>query len=222
MAVSQTEVFEAWDPLESTAGADPGILISAQRREIGNILRSYRGYYDLFSELLQNALDAVEKRQAEMGKECPKGTIFIHIDLRGNSVQVTDNGCAMDLQQIRQFLRPNFSFKSGTMTRIQVSVVDQQGVTTTDSLEQPTYMYPHLLIARSGSIEDFLKDQQRKTSAGADPAKVSPNFKGLNGLWGRWNTPELLGEIESYCPIRLSLNDDERALAKLAGVTIYV
>ena len=57
--VSRTETFEAWDPLELTAGADPGIMISAQRREIGNILRSYTGYYDLFSELLQNALDVV-------------------------------------------------------------------------------------------------------------------------------------------------------------------
>ena len=42
--VSHTEAFEAWDPLKSTAGADPGIMISAQRREIGNILRSYTGY----------------------------------------------------------------------------------------------------------------------------------------------------------------------------------
>lgn len=48
---SSTEMFEAWDPLESTAGADPGILISARRLEIGNILRSYTGQYDLFTEL---------------------------------------------------------------------------------------------------------------------------------------------------------------------------
>jgi Histidine kinase-, DNA gyrase B-, and HSP90-like ATPase len=115
--VSHTEAFEAWDPLESTAGADPGIMISAQRREIGNILRSYTGYNDLFSELLQNALDAVEKRQADDKRGCPKGTVWVVVELRNNSVQVTDNGCAMDLQQVRQFLRPNFSFKSGTMTR---------------------------------------------------------------------------------------------------------
>jgi hypothetical protein len=277
---SQIEVFEAWDPLESTAGADPGIMISAQRREIGNILRSYTGYYDLFSELLQNALDAVEKRQADTEKECPKGQIWVRIDLKENSVQITDNGCAMDLQQIRQFLRPNFSFKSGAMTRgskgvgatylgygfnslhissklngksysgliengriwvddnsgtiarpkivpanpqlgsfegidrgtsitvrlrgenirprnltwyqattasqwlallrimtpvggihldgseppdvrVEVLVIDQNGISTTDFIERPRYLYPHSIVARSGSIEEFLKDQQK-------------------------------------------------------------
>ena len=57
------ESFDAWDPLEAAGGADPGIIVSAQKREIANILKSYTGYYDLFSELIQNALDAVEKRK---------------------------------------------------------------------------------------------------------------------------------------------------------------
>jgi len=110
------EVFDAWDPLESTAGADPGILIAAQRREIANILRSYTGYYDLFSELLQNALDAVEKRMQGSTTDFA-GAVWVNIDLSEQTVQVTDNGCAMDLVQLQQFLRPNFSFKSGAVTR---------------------------------------------------------------------------------------------------------
>ena len=105
---------------------------------------------------------------------------------------------------------------------VEVSVVDQHGVTTTDISERPDYLYPHMIVLRSGSIEDFLKDQQKKIAAGADPARVSPHFKGLNGLWGQWGTLELLQEMESNCPIRLSLNDEERQLAKSAGVTIYV
>ena len=56
-------VIEAWDPLESAS--DPGMIVAAQRREIRNILKSYTGYYDLFSELIQNALDAVERRLDE-------------------------------------------------------------------------------------------------------------------------------------------------------------
>jgi len=114
--VSVVESFEAWDPLESTAGADPGILIAAQRREIANILRSYTGYYDLFSELLQNALDAVEKRMQGEATEFA-GTVWVAINLSEQTVEVTDNGCAMDLVQLQQFLRPNFSFKSGAVTR---------------------------------------------------------------------------------------------------------
>ncbi len=114
--IDKVEVFEAWDPLEATAGADPGLLIAAQRREISNILRSYTGYYDIFSELIQNALDAVEKRLLST----PDGfnaQVWIRVSLKDQTVQVTDNGCAMDLEQLRQFLGPNFSFKSGKITR---------------------------------------------------------------------------------------------------------
>jgi len=41
------------------------MILAAQRREIRNILKSYTGYYDLFAELTQNALDALERRQGE-------------------------------------------------------------------------------------------------------------------------------------------------------------
>ena len=338
---SNTEAFEAWDPLESTAGADPGILIGAQRREIGNILRSYTGYYDLFSELLQNALDAVEKRQGDGGAPSLQGRVWVRINLKDQTVEVTDNGCAMDLQQIRQFLRPNFSFKSGAMTRgskgvgatylgygfnslqissklggkihagliengrnwvddmtgtvarpkivpcsaqagpfanidqgtsvtvhlrgdnirprsltwyqattaqqwlallrimtpvggihldgssvpdvqIEVTVSDQAGTETSAHLQNPSYLFPHTIITRSGSIVAFLKDQQKKMAMGSDPGRVSPNFRVLNGLWGQWKTLELLGEVAADCPIRLSLDADERQLAKSSGVSIYV
>ncbi len=54
--------LEPWDPL-ALESDEPDLVIAAQKREIRNILKSYTGYYDLFSELLQNALDAVEKPQ---------------------------------------------------------------------------------------------------------------------------------------------------------------
>lgn len=110
------EEFDECDPLEGVSGADPGLIVAAQRREITNILRSYVGYYDLFSELIQNSLDAVERRvlQNEEGY-IPK--VWVNIDLRNHSVCVTDNGCAMTSDQLRQFLRPNFSFKTGKVTR---------------------------------------------------------------------------------------------------------
>jgi hypothetical protein len=113
---TSNETLHGWDPLDTSTGADPGMLIGAQRREISNILRSYTGYYDLFAELLQNALDAVEKRMGET-QQVFTPSVWVHIDLRDQSVQVADNGCGMDLQQLRQFLRPNFSFKSGPIAR---------------------------------------------------------------------------------------------------------
>ncbi len=103
-----------WDPLATDP--DPGMLIAAQRREIRNILRSYTGYYDLFSELIQNALDAVEKRSSE-GDDSYKPAIWITIDLAGDLVAITDNGCGMSAVEFKQFLRPNYSFKKGEDTR---------------------------------------------------------------------------------------------------------
>jgi hypothetical protein len=104
-----------WDPLEQ-ADTDKGMLDAVQRREIVNILKSYTGYYDLFSELIQNALDAIDRRRKLDGpKYAP--AIRIKIDMKQSSVTVVDNGCGMTFEQFRNFLRPNFSFKDGSTTR---------------------------------------------------------------------------------------------------------
>ena len=106
---------ESWDPLDDYP-ADPGVFSSAQKREIANILRSYTGYYDLFAELIQNALDAVERRIAE-SEEDYEPVIWTTIDIQKGKVTVTDNGCGMNESEFRQFLRPNFSFKDASLNR---------------------------------------------------------------------------------------------------------
>jgi hypothetical protein len=107
--------LDAWDPLAPTDD-DVDMFAAAQKREIRNILKSYTGYYDLFSEMIQNALDAVEKRSAE-NVQGYEPTILISIDISTNTVSVTDNGCSMNLAQFKRFLKPNFSFKDGPTTR---------------------------------------------------------------------------------------------------------
>lgn len=334
------EHFEAWDPLDATAPSDLGILVSAQKREIANILKSYTGYYDLFSELVQNALDAVEKRLEEDSIKTG-GQVWILVDLREQFVRVTDNGCGMDADQFKQFLRPNFSFKSGGVSRgskgvgatylgygfnslqistrtngkllsgridagrnwledkagtiarpkivacpvpdgpiaslsrgtamtvrltganirprnlswyqattadqwvallrvltpvgglyikgpqapaikINVDVIDQSGKKTSAVIDKPEYLYPHTAISRSGSLSEFIKDQRRRLEAGGDPARIPPKFKGLNGLWGSWSASEILKDVESDCPIQPRLEEDEKALARTSGLSLYV
>ena len=105
---------DAWDPLSTDS--DPGMVLAAQRREIRNILKSYTGYFDLFAEMIQNSLDAVEKRISQ-GEKNYEPSIWLTIDLEGNSVAITDNGCGMGETEFKQFLRPNFSFKRGNNTR---------------------------------------------------------------------------------------------------------
>lgn len=106
---------DGWDPLAPTDD-DANVFAAAQKREIRNILKSYTGYYDLFSEMIQNALDAVEKRSAE-GDANYAPFILLQIDLPGNSVSITDNGCSMSLTQLKKFLKPSISFKDGPETR---------------------------------------------------------------------------------------------------------
>lgn len=114
------EPLDDWDPLESRDNADPGMVIERRRREIRNILRSYTGYYDLLSEMLQNALDAVERRTKEYQLEGKTGYIpkvWLEIDMEKSSVSVTDNGYGMNLQQFKSFLCPSQSFKDGVNGR---------------------------------------------------------------------------------------------------------
>jgi DNA gyrase/topoisomerase IV subunit B len=94
-------VLDAWDPL-APSDDDVDMFAAAQKREIRNILKSYTGYYDLFSEMIQNALDAVEKRSAE-NVQGYQPEIVVEIDISQNSVSVTDNGCSMNLQQFKRF-----------------------------------------------------------------------------------------------------------------------
>jgi hypothetical protein len=106
---------EPWDPL-ARVDEDIAVYAAAQKREIKNILKSYTGYFDLFAEMLQNSLDAVEKRK----QECELGykpRISVTINIKQSEVTVVDNGCAMVLAQFRQFLKPSLSFKDGSSTR---------------------------------------------------------------------------------------------------------
>jgi Histidine kinase-, DNA gyrase B-, and HSP90-like ATPase len=109
--------FTPFDPLEFKNTKINDAALGALKREIGNILSSYVGWYDPFCELIQNALDAVEARVAHE-KSAGVGNqyqprIDISIDLDGNSLTVTDNGIGLDKEKFEQFLAPNFSFKSG-------------------------------------------------------------------------------------------------------------
>nr|WP_272874374.1 ATP-binding protein [Pseudaestuariivita rosea] len=74
-----------------------------------NVLKSYTGYFDIFSELLQNALDAVDARRTSEGAEYSP-QIDVEIDLQRNVVRVSDNGCGMTLDEFKFCFRPNVSF----------------------------------------------------------------------------------------------------------------
>ncbi len=108
---------KSWDPLLSGKNADAEIITAAQKREIKNILKSYVGMYDSFSELIQNAMDAVDKR-ADIAKDSKYlRKLWLTIDLRENSFTITDNGIGFNKKEFESFLAPNISFKDEGKTR---------------------------------------------------------------------------------------------------------
>ena len=96
-----------WDPLEEKLTSE--LANAAIKRQIKNILKSYTGWFDLFSELIQNALDALENRKNEEANFSP--TMWIDINLKENTISLTDNGIGFSEDQFSTFLAPNVSFK---------------------------------------------------------------------------------------------------------------
>ena len=99
------------DPLEAKSARSDEVAQSAIKREISNILDSYVGWFDPFSELIQNALDAIDER-IQLEEEF-LGTVRIIIDQVANSIIVSDNGIGLTKDKFEKFLAPSFSFKSG-------------------------------------------------------------------------------------------------------------
>lgn len=107
---------QSWDPLLSSKSADTEIVSAAQKREIKNILKSYVGMYDSFSELIQNGMDAVDRRASSENGDYQR-KLRLTINLQENSFSITDNGVGFNEKEFEAFLAPNISFKNGGSTR---------------------------------------------------------------------------------------------------------
>jgi hypothetical protein len=59
-----TKYNDKFDPLSAKYAGNDEVVIKSLKREIKNILSSYVGWFDSFCEMIQNALDSVEEREA--------------------------------------------------------------------------------------------------------------------------------------------------------------
>lgn len=112
--MSEERVLDGFDPLGSPAEIEelPG---DPTKPVVVNVLNSYTGFYDLFSELIQNALDATQLKLARDAVYQPK--VHIEIDMRSRRVRVVDNGVGMSFDEFKYCLRPNISYKRGARMR---------------------------------------------------------------------------------------------------------
>lgn len=91
------------------------VLEAASKKQILNILKSYTGYFDVFAEMTQNSLDALERKRAANTNFKPK--VWIEIDIPNSRVRVVDNGIGMSVGEFKFCLTPNVSFKKQTEGR---------------------------------------------------------------------------------------------------------
>ena len=69
-----------FDPLNAKYDGNEAVVILSIKREINNILNSYVGWFDPLCELIQNALDSIEKgMQSEEEQYVPQINIVINI-----------------------------------------------------------------------------------------------------------------------------------------------
>lgn len=87
------------------------LAVNSAKQQIRNILKSYVGYYDPLCELLQNAMDAVDRRREILNENNYEKKISIIMNLQENSVYVADNGIGFEEKQFKTFLSPNITFK---------------------------------------------------------------------------------------------------------------
>lgn len=113
-ATMATDSLDGFDPLAADESIESSsisaVLEEASKRIVHNILKSYTGYFDVFSELLQNSLDAVEQRKKRDGARYDP-RIWITLDIPDGTVRVVDNGVGMGEREFKFCLRPSVSFK---------------------------------------------------------------------------------------------------------------
>ena len=80
--------IDEFDPLEEYQSQAPTF---GDWVVIKDILDSYHSNYDLFAEILQNSVDAVEERMITSGDEF-RPAIAIHVDLQTNEILAVRRG----------------------------------------------------------------------------------------------------------------------------------
>ena len=99
------------DPLEKT-GEERSFERDAAKLQVVNILKCYTGYFDVFAESIQNALDANQAAaKSRRGSSSYQPRVWIRIDVQNRIVRIVDNGIGMDLEQFKYCFRPNVSFR---------------------------------------------------------------------------------------------------------------
>jgi len=168
-----TAAIDGFDPLSislSDSGEQRRLLEEQTKRFIQSILKSYTGFFDLFAELTQNAIDALERRKLEDPNFKPR--LWITIDLDNSRVRVVDNGVGMTDHEFRNFLAPAVSFKKEGLGR------GHKGVGATFLAYGFSYISVH--TKKNGATTAAVLRQGRQWAEDSSGTVLRPRFEGQN------------------------------------------
>lgn len=173
--------IDGFDPLAITltdSGEQKRLIEEQTKRFIQSILKSYTGFYDLFAELAQNGIDALERK---LHTETFKPHLWLTIDIDNSLIRFVDNGVGMNDFEFRSFLAPAVSFKNQGSSR------GHKGVGAT--FLAYGYSYLSVQTKKPGFEIAAILRQGRQWAEDASGTVVRPTFEGQP-----FGVPELLHE----------------------------
>lgn len=152
---------KSWDPLDfSNQQADVEQLASSKKKQIRNILKSYVSPFDPFSELIQNAMDAVDRRKSDLCEIEYQPKLWLTINLKENSFSITDNGIGFKEKEFKSFLAPNISFKDKKKTRGNKGVGSTYIAYGFNLLQFGTKGNGHSFVGEISNGQEWVEDDQ--------------------------------------------------------------
>ena len=215
-----------------TRASDPDAVERRTKEQIEEVVRAYRHSWDVYSELLQNSVDAINRRFRILNDpnfylydnyrlnidlqpdEAYRGKIHISIDIPNKTIQVYDNGVGIPREKIEEFLLPTggdkkvtqeYGFKGYGLTFIAF-------ISEEFRLESVPF---HIKDLPKAGIElhglfQWLADQDNRTSF---PNSPYPDVTGLGTQAKWWNTYIKVKLAENYAERFPAVSSAENAIA---------
>lgn len=98
-----------------------------------------------------------------------------------------------------------------------LTVIDENGNKTEKNIDC-NYIFPHTVISHSIDLKDIQTKQKKLIDSGKDGSKLPDSFYKLNGLYGIWNSNEILS---GSAGLKVRLNDNEKEIIQEYKTKLY-
>jgi hypothetical protein len=98
-----------------------------------------------------------------------------------------------------------------------MTVIDENGNKTEKNIDY-NYIFPHTVISHSIDLKDIQTKQKKLIDSGKDGSKLPDSFYKLNGLYGIWNSNDILS---GSAGLKVRLNDNEKEIIQEYKTKLY-